>query len=255
MVRKGGAKSTQWQASTLTNPNPNGTGNGQIPPSTIAAQIVSNATNTTSNNPNNNNAATNLTGGAAQQQPQDPGTTGTNKIPFPDLLREFLRNPIIDDLDPQLNVQFISTIVEAGLDPLKHNGQASSSFSSSSNPFTPDRSRELAVDSLKAIGVSVWQIPQLLLSSRASGKEGDDGVGSEPPVFLWLFTKVVGLVEAGSRFEGLADGVREVLGTFLLALGRNEGLWRWEEVVGNLYRGCVDGWFSSLMISEVIVLI
>ncbi|KAF2280300.1 protein kinase rad3 [Westerdykella ornata] len=215
MVRKGGTSTQHRPASTSAK------GNTIPPPSTIAAQIVNNATATKNS--------------TLKGQPQDGGAT--TKIPFPELLREFLRNPIIDDLDPQLNVQFISTIVEAGLDALNQG-----------NPFALERPKDLASDSLRAIRISIWQIPQLLLSTRAQ-KEGD-GVGTEPPVFLWLFTKILGLVDV-ARYEGLHSELRELLSTFLKALGRSQGLWKWEEVVARLYRGCVDSILSTLETPDI----
>lgn len=193
MVRKGGT-STQRLAVPSTTGNP--------PPSTIAAQIVNNASNA------NGNAN------------QEAGS----KIPFPELLREFLRNPIIDDLDPELNVQFISTIVEAGLDALHQD-----------NPFALDQPKDLAIDSIRAINICVWQTPHLLLSSRSN--RDDDS--PQPPVFLWLFPKLLSLLDP-VKFEALQEHLQRLLGTCLGALGRTSALWRHEVSLVKLYRSCVD---------------
>lgn len=177
MARTGGS-STQRQV--LGNP----------PPSTIAAQIVNNA---------------------------------SNVKPFPELLREFLRNPIIDDLDPELNVQFISTIVEAGLDNLHYD-----------NPFASHQDKDLAIDSLRAIKISIWQIPQLLTSSRKR-KEKEDI--SDPPVFLWLFPKILGLLDP-KRFRELQDDLQDLLTSFLEVLGGVSGSFYQEASAAQLYRSC-----------------
>jgi serine/threonine-protein kinase ATR len=169
------------------------------PPSTIAAQIVNNATN-----------------GQGRQE------TGS-KIPFPELLREFLRNPIIDDLDPQLNVQFISTIAEAGLDALHQD-----------NPFSVDQPKDLAIDSIRAISISIWRIPQLLLSSRSTDNESP-----EPPVFLWLFPKLISLLNP-LKFEALQEPLQDLLSTCLKTLSQTSSLWAKEASFTQLYRSSVD---------------
>jgi serine/threonine-protein kinase ATR len=194
MARKGGT-STQRPSAPVTVGNP--------PPSTIAAQIVNNATNIN-----------------GHQGPE-------SKIPFPELLREFLRNPIIDDLDPQLNVQFISTIAEAGLDALHQD-----------NPFSLDQPKDLAIDSIRAINISIWQIPQLLLSSRSS-KDNDT---PEPPVFLWLFPKLLSLLDP-LKFEVLQGPLQDLLSTCLKALSRTSGLWHHESSLAQLFQSSVTSMY------------
>ncbi|KAF2747396.1 hypothetical protein M011DRAFT_458655 [Sporormia fimetaria CBS 119925] len=178
-----------------------------VPPSsTIAAQIVNNASNVHGR--------------------EEPGA----KIPFAELLREFLRRPIIDDLDPQLNVQFISTIVEAGLDALHHD-----------NPFALDQPRDLAIDSIRAIELSILQIPQLLLSTRGT-KETDH---PEPPVVVWLFSKLLSMLGL-PKFVVIQSYVEGLLGTCLTALGRVSSLWSYEAALAKLYRNSVEAILVAL---------
>jgi serine/threonine-protein kinase ATR len=192
MARLGGTSSQRPAA-----PNPG----GFPPPSTIAAQIVNHA--------------------STVQGHEEPGL----KIPFPELLREFLRNPIIDDLDPELNVQFISTIVEAGLDALHQD-----------NPFALDRDKELAVDSIRAIDISIWQVPELLLNSRI--RKGKDDIPN-PPLFLWLFPKLLSILDP-LKFETLQGSVQHLLTSFLQVFGSKSALLCQEASATHLYRSCVD---------------
>lgn len=192
-------------------PVPGTTGNP--PPSTIAAQIVNNASHT------------NTHGGHAHSN---------TKVPFPELLQEFLRSPVIDDLDPDLNVQFISTIVEAGLDALHH-----------SNPFALDQPKNLAIDSIRAIKISICQIPQLLFSSRTAESES----GPDPPVLLWLFPKLLRLLDP-ARFDALQEHLQDLLTTCLEALARKPDLWQYEAAISHLYRATVEGILAALDANE-----
>ncbi|KAF2178853.1 hypothetical protein K469DRAFT_598368 [Zopfia rhizophila CBS 207.26] len=146
MARKGGS-STQRQA-----PTPGG--NGGPPPSTIAAQIVNNASNV-----------------HAQQEPG-------SKVAFGQLLQEYLNDPSTDEPNSQLNAQLITVIAEAGLDALLQD-----------NPFAADVLIPQAMDSISAIKLTIQRRPHLLLSTRTE----DDGT-PRLPLFIWLFPKLLGLL-------------------------------------------------------------
>ncbi|KAF2712355.1 hypothetical protein K504DRAFT_372017 [Pleomassaria siparia CBS 279.74] len=148
MARKGGT-STQRMAP------PPSMAHGIPPSSTIAAQIVNNASNVNAH--------------------QEPGS----KVAFAQLLKEFLNDPSTDEPSSQLNAQLISVIAEAGLDALLKE-----------SPFGLGQLIEQGVDSIAAIKLSIQRRPHLLLSSRNSE---DDG--APRPLFVWLFPKLLNLLD------------------------------------------------------------
>ncbi|KAF1837293.1 protein kinase rad3 [Decorospora gaudefroyi] len=150
MARKGGS-STQRMAPP---PVSNGRSNPIPPSSTIAAQIVHNASNI--------------------HAPQDAAA----KVSFGELVKEFLQHPNTDEPDPQL-VALICVIAEAGLEALfKH------------DPFAQDQQRQQGIDSIAALSLILQQKPHLLLSV----KEGDDDGIPRTPLILWLYPKLLGLL-------------------------------------------------------------
>lgn len=155
MARKGGG-STQRKAPPLPQADilMNGNTNGNPPPSTIAAQIVHNA--------------------ATIKSRQDAAA----KVTFGELLKEFLQHPSTDEPDVQL-VAFICVVAEAGLDGL-----------SKDDPFAQNEQREQGVRSIAAIMYLLKQKPYLLFST----KDGEDNGTPRPPIILWLFPKLLGLL-------------------------------------------------------------
>ncbi|KAF2473193.1 uncharacterized protein BDR25DRAFT_257421, partial [Lindgomyces ingoldianus] len=146
MARKGGSSTQRLASVPLANGNP--------PPSTIAAQIVNNASNVN-----------------AQQEPG-------SKVAFGQLLQEYLNDPSTDEPNSQLNTQLITVIAEAGLDALLQD-----------NPFALKLLLPQASDSIAAIKLTIQRRPHLLLSTR-----NDDDGNPRPLLFIWLFPKLLGLL-------------------------------------------------------------
>ncbi|KAF1999599.1 hypothetical protein P154DRAFT_467308, partial [Amniculicola lignicola CBS 123094] len=192
MARKGGnATQRLAQLSVM---------NGHPPPSTIAAQIVNNASNIN-----------------AQQEPG-------SKAAFGQLLQEYLQDTTTDEPNSQLNAQLISVIAEAGLDALLQD-----------NPFASDLLIPQARDSIAAIKLTIQRRPMLLLSPK---DEGDDGI-PRPLLFTWLFPKLLGLL-GQPQFDTVQEDVKDLLGTFFDVLSRTFGLWRQAKAIVQSYRSCVD---------------
>lgn len=181
MVRTGGG-STQRRVYPATT---NGQINGNPPPSTIAAQIVHNATT------------------SHDHQDANP------KVPFGDLVREFLQHPSTDEPDPQL-VALICVIAEAGLESLFKD-----------DPFAQDQQRQQGVDSVAALSLIVEKKPHLLLSAKAS----DDEASPRPPLLLWLLPKLLGLL-THTTLRPLHQPAGDLLGLFLRVLLRTPSFWR-----------------------------
>jgi serine/threonine-protein kinase ATR len=194
MARKGG-NSTQRLA---VPPTTNGHINAIPPPSTIAAQIVHNATNLH----NRHDAAT--------------------KVSFGELVKEFLQHPSTDEPDPQL-VALICVIAEAGLEGLfKH------------DPFAEDQQRQQGIDSVAALNLIIHKKPHLLLSAKAP----DDEAHAQPPLILWLYPKVLGLL-TNPRLQALHQPAQDLLSLFLRILLRTPVFWRNAMAVAQLFKSSV----------------
>lgn len=192
MARKG-ASSTQRLVQQIANGNP--------PPSTIAAQIVNNAS--TSN---------------GHHKPE-------SKLAFESLLDEFLANPSTSELDTDLNVNFISIIAEGGLDALLQDSL-----------FALDQLLRLAVKSILAIKHNIQQKPHLLFTPRHDGGSGTP----RPPLFLWLLPKILGLV-GHANFEPIQEDLQGLLSTCLQTVSRKANLWGHAVSIQQLFRSCVSG--------------
>lgn len=195
MARKGGG-STQLMAPP---PVTSGHANGNPPPSTIAAQIVHNASNLHTR--------------------QDPAA----KVTFGELVKEFLQHPSTDEPDPQL-VALICVIAEAGLESLFKD-----------DPFAQDQQRQQGIDSIAVIKLILQQKPHLILSA----KDGDDEGSPRPPLLLWLFPKLLGLL-THATLQPIHEHVHDLLGLCLGVLARTCTLWRKATAVLQLYRSCVQ---------------
>jgi serine/threonine-protein kinase ATR len=154
MARKAGG-SGQRMAPPLAIPGrAKATAAGNPPSSTIAAQIVHNATKINSRH--------------------DTAT----KVTFGELVKEFLQHPSTDEPDSQL-VALICVIAEAGLVGL-----------SKDDPFTQDQQQQQGIDSIAALKFLIQQKPHLLLSVKGEGGDGS----LQPPLFVWLYPKLLGLL-------------------------------------------------------------
>ncbi|KAI8936862.1 hypothetical protein NX059_006098 [Plenodomus lindquistii] len=146
MARKGGVSAQRMAPPPMHN--------GLPPPSTIAAQILHNASNA--------------------HALRDAET----KVSFGELVKEFLQHPNTDEPDPQL-VALISVISEAGLEGLFKD-----------DPFAQDQQRQQGVDSIDALRIILQQKPHLLMSL----KDNDEGGSPRPPLLLWLYPKLLRLL-------------------------------------------------------------
>jgi serine/threonine-protein kinase ATR len=193
MARKGGG-STQRMA-----PPPTTNGNGVPPPSTIAAQIVHNASHIHSR--------------------QDAAA----KVTFGELVKEFLQHPSTDEPDPQL-VALICVISEAGLEGLFKN-----------DPFAQNQQRQQGIDSIAALSLIIQKKPHLLLSVR----DADDDGCPRPPMFIWLFPKLLALL-THTTLQPLHQPAQGFLSLCLGVLSGIPSLWRYASKVSQLYRSSVQ---------------
>lgn len=195
MARKGGGSTQRMAPPPITN----GHSNGIPPPSTIAAQIVHNASNVHAR--------------------QDEAT----KVTFGELVKEFLQHPNTDEPDPQL-VALICVIAEAGLEGLFKD-----------DPFAQDQQRQQGIDSIAALTFILQQKPHLLLSA----KQGDDESIPRPPLILWLYPKLLGLL-THATLQPVHEHVQQLLNLCINVLGRTSALLRPATAALQLYRSCVN---------------
>lgn len=195
MARKGGSSTQRMAPPPVTN----GNSNGVPPPSTIAAQIVHNASNVNARH-----------GEVA-------------KVSFGELVKEFLQHPNTDEPDQQL-VALICVIAEAGLEGLFKD-----------DPFAQDQQRQQGIDSIAALTFILQQKPHLLLSIR----DGQDDSIPRPPLILWLFPKLLGLL-THATLNPVHEHVQQLLHLCLSVLARTPALWRPATAVSQLYRSCIQ---------------
>ena len=212
MARKGGS-STQRRAppSPPANVLTNGNTHGNLPPSTIAAQIVHNAANVNSR--------------------QDAAA----KVTFGELLKEFLQHPSTDEPDIQL-VAFICVVAEAGLDCLFKE-----------DPFAHDEQREQGIRSIAAIMYLLSKKPHLLFSA----KDGEDNGTPRPPVILWLFPKLLGLL-ARASLRPIHSHVQDMLNCCFGILARSTTYSRQAVAVMQLYKSSATCKLSILPIAHLL---
>ena len=195
MARKGGSLTQRMAPPPLTN----GYSNAVPPPSTIAAQIVHNASNAHAR--------------------QDEAA----KVSFGELVKEFLQHPNTDEPDPQL-VALICVIAEAGLEGLFKD-----------DPFAQNQQTQQGIDSIAALTFILQQKPHLLLSA----KQSDDESIPHPPLILWLYPKLLGLL-THATLHPIHQHVQKLLSLCLNVLARTSALWRSAATVSQLYKSSVQ---------------
>ncbi|KAF1842478.1 uncharacterized protein K460DRAFT_346363 [Cucurbitaria berberidis CBS 394.84] len=205
MARKGGSSVQRMAPPPITN----GHMNGNPPPSTIAAQIVHNASNIHAR--------------------QDSAA----KVTFGELVKEFLQHPSTDEPDPQL-VALICVIADAGLEGLLKD-----------DPFAQDQQRQQGIDGIAVIKLILQQKPHLLLSA----KDDDDEGSPRPPLLLWLYPKLLGLLTQAT-LQPIHGQVQNLLDLCLIVSTRASALWRQAAAVVQLYRSCVQTILSNLEFEE-----
>ncbi|KAK8195018.1 uncharacterized protein BKA78DRAFT_366770 [Phyllosticta capitalensis] len=153
----------------------------EIPPSTIAAQIV-----------NNHSRAND------QQEPQNNALYGM-------LLQEFLTDPSAGEKGVELNLQLISVVVEAGLNALLKERE----------PLGQDVLLSQARDSISVIRISLERNPNLLFYQDASAENPIFHL----PLVAWLIPKLFSLLTCPS-LEALQGDLNTLLASMLCALSR-----------------------------------
>ncbi|EDP89788.1 hypothetical protein SNOG_20099 [Parastagonospora nodorum SN15] len=205
MARKGGNSTQRMAPPPTTNGLATTHGNANLPPpSTIAAQIVQNASNLHARH----DAAT--------------------KVSFGELVKEFLQHPSTDEPDPQL-VALICVIAEAGLEGLFKD-----------DPFAQDQQKEKGIDSISALQLIIRKKPHLLLSIKDAEEEGNP----QPPLFVWLFPKLIGLL-SHVTMQPLHQHARDLLGLSLEVLLQNPSFWQHATSVATLYRSSIQCMYSG----------
>ncbi|KAF2097301.1 hypothetical protein NA57DRAFT_41563 [Rhizodiscina lignyota] len=131
-----------------------GYGDGDIPPSTIAAKIVDNRSNA-----------------QARQQPE-------SKELFSRLLQEYLKDPGVEESNLETNAKLVMVVAEAGLDP-----------SQKHDPFSHDIRIEQASASLAVIRLTIERVPEVLLFCNEAA-----GAPLRLPLFLSLLSKIFTLL-------------------------------------------------------------
>ena len=178
---------------------PNGHVKGLPPPSTIPAQIVQGAANVRAQNT-------------------------VNKQPFIELVKEFLSNPVLEDPDP-VCIAFILAITEGGIDPFFRE-----------DPFASKHLEEQGTQCIAALIIIFQQKPYLLFAPTHAEEESGS---PRPPVIIWLFSKLLGLV-VQEGLLGIHATVLELLSTCLKSFTRSASTLRQAQLVFQLYRSCVE---------------
>jgi serine/threonine-protein kinase ATR len=203
MARKGGISTQRMRPPPTTKGLPTTNGSSHVdsfpPPSTIAAQIVQNASNLHTR--------------------QDAAA----KVSFGELVKEFLQHPSTDEPDPQL-VALICVVAEAGLEELFKD-----------DPFAQDQQRQQGIDSISALELIIQKKPHLLLSP----KDADDEGSPRPPLFLWLFPKLLGLL-THATLQPLHQHAQDLLGLCVGVFLRSPASWRSAMSVEALYRSSIQ---------------
>lgn len=215
MARRGGG-TTQRSA---PQPAQNGTYNNHLngpPPSTIPAQIIQGAANVKSQ------------------------ANTISKQPFIELVKEFLSNPVLEDPDP-VCIAFILAITEGGIDPFFRE-----------DPFALKHLEEQGTQCISALIIIFQQKPYLLFSPTHVEEKDVDDSPPRPPVVVWLFSKILGLLSQEGLL-GIHATVLELLATCLRSFAGSANRLRHARLVFQLYRSCVDS--KSVIPYIVIVLL
>jgi serine/threonine-protein kinase ATR len=201
MARKGGNSTQRIGPPPTTNGLATTHGNASLPPpSTIAAQIVQNASNLHARH-----------------------DAAAAKVSFGELVKEFLQHPSTDESDPQL-VALICVIAEAGLEGLFKD-----------DPFAQDQQRQQGIDSISALKLIIQKKPHLLLSAKDTDEDGSP----HPPLFIWLFPKLLGLL-SHVTLQPLHQHVQDLFGLCLEVLAQNPTFWRSATSVVAMYRSSIQ---------------
>ena len=178
-----------------------GPGGDNVPPSTIAAQIVQNHDLATSG-----------------RQFQDHELFGQ-------LLQEILAHSEAEYADTVTLYRLVTIVIKGGLLALGHN-----------DPFTSkEKYISRAITSIKVIELTIRRSPEILLDSSLS----DVKDGLRPPLFLILFSSVI-TVLGYDDIEKLLPFIRKLLYCCIQEILNTADLWLRAFALIDLYQSCVQ---------------
>lgn len=178
-----------------------GTGGDNVPPSTIAAQIVQNHDLATSG-----------------RQFQDHELFGQ-------LLQEILAHSEAEYADTVTLYKLVTIVIKGGLLALGHN-----------DPFTSkEKYVSRAITSAKVIELTIRRNPEILLDSSLS----DVKDGLRPPLFLIIFSSIV-TVLGYEDIEKLLPFIRRLLYCCIQEILNTSDLWLRAFALIDLYQSCVQ---------------
>jgi len=173
----------------------------ELPPSTMAAQLVQN----------------HLKDDKRSQLP--------DRVNFRQLLEELRTLSSVDKTDVQNNLLLITVIAQAGLDPTRWNDL----FNKNSN------ANDDVLASLEIIELVVGQNPEVLFI------EAQDTNQSGSPLCLLLLPRVLALLSPRCANSDILEKVAKLLSSMVLILQRDPTQWTASASLLCLYRTCVDG--------------
>ncbi|KAF1987090.1 hypothetical protein K402DRAFT_463189 [Aulographum hederae CBS 113979] len=173
--------------------------NGDLPPSTLAAKIV-----------NNQSESNRL------QEPEQRELFGT-------LLQEYLNDPAVEESNVTTNAQLIYAVGSAGLEGLLKD-----------DPFSSHLRVEQALTSLSVIQLTIGRNPEVLSYAEPQDSESI----AKPPVFLWLLPKLLAML-GHKTLPSLQLKVEELLQLFVQTKGRSLALWKASLLMRRVYETCI----------------
>lgn len=175
--------------------------NGDLPPSTLAAQIVQ------------------------SHLKHDKRSQLSDRVDFRQLLEELQTLPDVDESDVQTNYVLVTVVAQAGLEASKGN-----------DPFNQSSvSTEEVLASLDVIELVVRQNPDVLFYEP----EDVEGPGSQ--LSLTLLPKLFAMLRRRNDNDVVLRRVAKLLAAILLPFQQNPSRWNAFTTLLNLYRICVDG--------------
>ncbi|KAK5172495.1 hypothetical protein LTR04_000014, partial [Oleoguttula sp. CCFEE 6159] len=175
--------------------------NGDVPPSTIAAQIVQNHSHAN-----------------GRRHVED-------KTTFGQLLQEILGVSAAVEKDIEVNYKLIAVVAEAGLDVLTRD-----------DPFAPMISLiPQARDSIKVIEKTIRRNPGILLYTGGP----PDGSLDKPQLYQWLLPKVFSLL-GRSRCEAIQEALQGLLSSCVYSLLRTIDMWQRADALIQILQDSVD---------------
>jgi len=178
-----------------------GKSNGELPPSTLAAQIVQ------------------------SHLKHDKSGRLADRVDFRQLLDELQTLPDVDGSDVQTNYVLITVIAQAGLEDSK-----------GGDPFNhTNTSDQEVLASLDVVELVVRQNPDVLFH------EPQDTVEPGSQLCLTLLPKLFAMLNCRDNHDAVLHRVAQLLSSLLCMLQQNFERWNAFTKLMRLYRICVDG--------------